>query len=149
MYQYLGKTDNPDFFCLNFPKNGFCSRNSKNLSWIQNQHLQDIMCANFQVKQTALTFLAQICLQMDLGFEFEKTNVETKIIILEIPSRAYSRHWGHGCISLGVHFLKKRHIVCFHFLNRCHFLSFSNENIFLKIQGTRLGAIVARNKGLE
>ena len=29
------------------------------------------------------------------------------------------------------------------------FLIISNENIFLKTQGTRLGAIVAPNKGLE
>ena len=29
------------------------------------------------------------------------------------------------------------------------FLTISNENIFLKTQGTRLGAIVAPNKGLE
>ena len=29
------------------------------------------------------------------------------------------------------------------------FLTISNENIFLKTQGTRLGAIVTRNKGLE
>ena len=34
-------------------------------------------------------------------------------------------------------------------LFRAHFLTISNENIFFKIQGTRLGAIVAPNKGLE
>ena len=41
-----------------------------------------------------------------------------------IPSRVCSRHWNS-------------------------FLTISNENIFFKTQGTRLGAIVARNKSLE
>ena len=43
------------------------------------------MCANFQAKQTALTFLAQICPKMDLGLQIQKTNVGIKISILEIP----------------------------------------------------------------
>ena len=33
------------------------------------------MCANFQAKQTTLTFQAQICPKMDLGLEIQKTNV--------------------------------------------------------------------------
>ena len=46
--------------------------------------------------------------------------------------------------------LKKGHFVCLHPLNRCHFTQpISNENIFFKTQGTRLGAIVTPNKGLE
>ena len=33
--------------------------------------------------------------------------------------------------------------------NQMSFLTISNENIFFKNQGTRLGAIIAPNKGLE
>ena len=43
------------------------------------------MCANFQGKQTTLTFLVQICPKMDFGFKNQKTNVEIRISILEIP----------------------------------------------------------------
>ena len=42
------------------------------------------MCANFQAKQTALTFLAQICPEIDLRLEFQKTNVGIRISILKI-----------------------------------------------------------------
>ena len=42
------------------------------------------MCANFQAKQIALTFLDQISPKMDLGLEIQKTNVGIGIIILEI-----------------------------------------------------------------
>ena len=42
------------------------------------------MCANFQLKRTTLTFLAQICPKRKLGFEIQKTNVWIKISILEI-----------------------------------------------------------------
>ena len=37
------------------------------------------VCANFQTKQTALTFLSQICLKMDLGLEIRKTNFGIRI----------------------------------------------------------------------
>ena len=43
------------------------------------------MCTNFQLKQTTLTFLAQICPKRKLGFEIQKTNVGIRISILEIP----------------------------------------------------------------
>ena len=45
------------------------------------------MCvgANFQPKQTALTYSAQICPKMDLGLGIQKTNVEIRISILDIP----------------------------------------------------------------
>ena len=43
------------------------------------------VCANFQVKQIALTFSDQICPRMDLGLEIQKTNVGIRIAILEIP----------------------------------------------------------------
>ena len=33
------------------------------------------VCANFQTKQTALTFSAQICPKMDLGLAIQKKNI--------------------------------------------------------------------------
>ena len=39
------------------------------------------MCANFQAKQRALTFSAQVCPKMDLWLEIEKTNIGIKISI--------------------------------------------------------------------
>ena len=42
------------------------------------------VCVNFQEKQIALTFSDQISPKMDLGLEIQKTNVEVRIIILEI-----------------------------------------------------------------
>ena len=43
------------------------------------------VCANFQTKQTALTFSAQICPKMDLGLAIQKTIVGIRISILDIP----------------------------------------------------------------
>ena len=43
------------------------------------------VCASFQAKQTALTFLAQICPKMDLGLAIQKPIVEIRISILDIP----------------------------------------------------------------
>ena len=43
------------------------------------------VCAKFQAKQTALTFSAQICPKMDLGLAIQKTIVEIRISILDIP----------------------------------------------------------------
>ena len=42
------------------------------------------MHPSFQAKQTTLTFLAQICPKMDLGFEIQKTNVGIRVSIFEI-----------------------------------------------------------------
>ena len=42
------------------------------------------MCANFQAKWTAFTFLAQICPKIGLGLEIQKTNVGIRISILKI-----------------------------------------------------------------
>ena len=42
------------------------------------------MCANFQLKRTILTFLAQICPKRKLAFWIQKTNVGRRISILEI-----------------------------------------------------------------
>ena len=43
------------------------------------------MCVNFQLKRTAVTFLAQICPKRKLGFQIQKTNVGIRISILQIP----------------------------------------------------------------
>ena len=43
------------------------------------------MCANFQLKQTTLTFLAQIFPKRKLGFEIQKTNVRIRISIFKTP----------------------------------------------------------------
>ena len=43
------------------------------------------VCANFQAKQTALTFSAQICPKMDLGLAIQKNIVGIRISILNIP----------------------------------------------------------------
>ena len=43
------------------------------------------VCANFQAKQTALTFSAQICRKMDLGLAIQKNIVRIRISILDIP----------------------------------------------------------------
>ena len=83
--QFSGKTNNFDFFDPNLPKNEFWGRNFKNLYQIRNLHIQDDMCVNFQLKQTTLTFLAQICPKRKLGFEIQKTNIGIRISILEIP----------------------------------------------------------------
>ena len=42
------------------------------------------MCTNFQVKQTTLTFLDQICPKMDLWSEIQKTNVGIKMSIVKM-----------------------------------------------------------------
>ena len=46
---------------------------------------QDTMYVTFQTKQTTLTFLAQTCPNISLGFEIQKTNVRIRISILQIP----------------------------------------------------------------
>ena len=42
------------------------------------------VCANFQAKQTALTFSAQICLKMNLGLAIQKTIDRIRLSILNI-----------------------------------------------------------------
>ena len=58
----------------------------------------------------------------------------------------YSRHWGHECVFWGT-FFEKGHFVILP--KQMSFLTISNENIFFKTQGTRLGATVAPHKGRE
>ena len=43
------------------------------------------MCVNFQAKQTAMTFSAQIFSKMDLGLTIQKTILRIRISILDIP----------------------------------------------------------------
>ena len=43
------------------------------------------VCANFQAKQTALTFSAQIRPKMDLGLAIQKAIAGIRISILNIP----------------------------------------------------------------
>ena len=68
---------------------GFEIQNLNPLGPGSNPHPWDTMCANFQAKWTNLTFLAQICPKIcpKIGFWFEiqKTNVEIRISILDIP----------------------------------------------------------------
>ena len=50
---------------------------------------------------------------------------------------------------LGVHFSEKRAFWLLAPSKQMLFLTISDKNIFFKTQGTRLGAIVTRNKCLE
>ena len=43
------------------------------------------VCTSFQIKQTALTFLAQICPKVDLRMAIQKTIVGIRISILDKP----------------------------------------------------------------
>ena len=52
------------------------------------------MYFNFQLKQTNLTFLAQICPKKTLGFEIQKTNVGIRISIFEISCAPIFRQNG-------------------------------------------------------
>ena len=65
------------------------------------------MCANVQLKQTTLTFLAQICPKSKLGFEIQKTNVGIRISILEILGSPIFRQNGQLWI-FGPKFAKKK-----------------------------------------
>ena len=47
--------------------------------------LRMCVCANFQEKQTALIFKAQICPKMDLGLAIQKTIVGIRNSIFDTP----------------------------------------------------------------
>ena len=83
--QFSGKANSFEFSSANLPKNGLRFSNSENYRRNKNQHPRYTMCANFQAKQTALTFSAQICLKMDLGLAIQKTIVGITISIFDIP----------------------------------------------------------------
>ena len=81
MCQFSGKIDNLEFFGPYWPKNEFrvgvsessCSCRNKN------QHPRDTMFANFQTKQTTLTFSTKTCPKLDFGLEFQKSKFEFEI----------------------------------------------------------------------
>ena len=54
-----------------------------------------------------------------------------------------------GAFFTRAHVLEKKDIVFLAPPKQMSFLIVSNENIFSKTQGTRLGAIITPNKGLE
>ena len=83
MCQSSGKRDTFDYFDPNLHKYGFWGWNFR--VQIRNLHFQDAMCANFQLKRTTVTFLAQIFPKRKLGFKIQKTNVGIRMSILEIP----------------------------------------------------------------
>ena len=85
MCQFSGKMDNFNLFGPNLPKNRFRIGNSENLCQNKNQQPRDTIPVNFQAKWTTLTFLAQICSQIDFGLEIQKTNVRIRISTLEMP----------------------------------------------------------------
>ena len=62
-------------------------------------------------------------------------------------NRAYYIYWGMDAFFRA--YLLKKKEFCLLLGKQMPFLIISNENIFFKIQGTRLGAIVVPNKGLE
>ena len=80
---------------------------------IRNLHFQDTKCVNFQLKRTALTFLAQICPRRKLGFEIRKTNVGIRINIFEIPCVPIFRQNGQLWI-FGSKFAQKWILVYMH-----------------------------------
>ena len=77
MHQHPDKVTNSTFSTQSCPKTRFRFGISDNLSQNKNQHPRDTVCANFQAKQTALTFLSQTCQKME-------TNVGIGISIFEI-----------------------------------------------------------------
>ena len=60
----------------------------------------------------------------------------------------HSRQSGHWCVFRDT-FFRKRAFCLLVLPKQMPFLTISNENIFFKTQGNRLGAIVAPNKRLE
>ena len=71
----------------------------------------------------------------------------SKILTMFSVNRAYSRHWGNGCVLQDI-FSEKSTFCQLAPSKQMSFL-ISNENIFFKTQDTKLGALVAPNKGLE
>ena len=77
------------FFGSNLPKNVIKIENLGNECQNKNQHPRDTLIfqtsSNFLTKRTNLTFSAQIGLKVGLGLKIQKTNVEIRNSILEIP----------------------------------------------------------------
>ena len=72
----------------------------------------------------------------------------SKILTMFSVNRAYSRHWGNGCVLQDI-FSEKSTFCQLAPSKQMSFLIISNENIFCKTQDTKLGALVAPIKGLE
>ena len=72
MYQFSGKTNNFDFLAQICPKMDLGSEIQKTKYWNKNQHRQDAMDANFQEKQTTLTFSTQIYQKKNLWVGISK-----------------------------------------------------------------------------
>ena len=64
------------------PKIDFWGQKFKNQSPDSESALPRYHCVNFQLKQTTLTFLAQICPKRNLKLQIHKTNVGIRISIL-------------------------------------------------------------------
>ena len=77
--------DNFDFFGPNLLKNWFSVRNWENQCGNKNQHPWDTMYANFETKQTTLTFSAQLCPKMG----FWGRNFKNLILDSESASHVY------------------------------------------------------------
>ena len=77
--------------------------------------------------------------------------IETYQVILtkNTKCRVYSVYWGYGCGFFQGTSSKERAFCLLAPLKQMPFLTISNDNFFFKLWGTRLGAIVAPNKGLE
>ena len=69
----------------------------------------------------------------------------TKCLTRLSIGRTYSRHWGHGCIFLG-HIFWEKGILFAYTPYTDVILTISNENIFPKIQGTKLDCTYQRSR---
>ena len=130
-----------EWFCV---KNNACTITLIYITCVKT--FQENLYIHYISRVTVLSLFKNMVVGI-ISFQFMDTQ-SIYINQTNITYRAYSRHWGHGGIFWGHIFWKKG------FLFTCtpkqlSFLTISNENISLKSQGNRLGAIVAPNKGLE
>ena len=84
---------------------------------------------------------------IDIYLKFSRAKLNEKGELLLHLIRALSRYLGLGTF-FGAHFTKKR-LFFLTLPKLVLLLTISNENIFLRTQAGRLGAIVAPNKGVE
>ena len=84
VFQFQIKTKGIWLLQLKCKQNGFRVGNSEKYFRNKNQRPRDNLYANFQAKQKASTFSAQICSKMDLRLKIKKTNVDKRISILMI-----------------------------------------------------------------
>ena len=84
---------------------------------------------------------------IDIYLKFSRTKLNEKGELLLHLIRAFSRYLGHGYIFWGTFHEKEAFFLTLPKL--VLLLTISNENIFLRTQAGRLGAIVAPNKDVE